>query len=103
MPRSYSEEFLLELQKADSNSLGVKLGRLCVEANLPSAYVARALEVSRVTIYKWFRGHGVRENKRRTVEVFMDLVTEDMKQGVLPATTMFSAKLYIENMIGEKI
>lgn len=103
MARSYSEQFLLALQKADSNSLGVKLGRLCVEANLPSAYVAKALEVSRVTMYKWFRGQGIREDKRRTVEVFMDLVSEDMKQGVLPATSMFSAKLYIENMIGEKI
>lgn len=103
MARSYSEKFLLALQKADSTSLGVKLGRLCVEANLPSAYVARALEVSRVTMYKWFRGQGIREDKRRTVEVFIDLVSEDMKQGLLPATTMFSAKLYIENMIGEKI
>ena len=103
MARSYSEKFLLALQKADSASLGVKLGRLCVEANLPSAYVARALEVSRVTMYKWFRGQGIREDKRRTVEVFIDLVSEDMKQGLLPATTMFSAKLYIENMIGEKI
>ena len=73
MSRSYSHRFLLALQQADGDRLGVKLGRLCVEANLPAAYVARALETSRMTVYKWFRGCGVREDKRKTIEVFMDL------------------------------
>ena len=100
MPRSYSEEFLLDLQRADPTRLGVQLGRLCVEANLPAAYVARALETSRMTVYKWFRGRGVRENKRKTVEVFMDLVKQDMEKGLLPAPTLFVAKRYIEEMVG---
>lgn len=100
MPRSYSEEFLLDLQRADPTRLGVQLGRLCVEANLPAAYVARALETSRMTVYKWFRGCGVREDKRKTIEVFMDLVRQDMKKGLLPAPTMFDAKRYIEEMVG---
>lgn len=100
MPRSYSEEFLLDLQRADPTRLGVQLGRLCVEANLPAAYVARALEASRMTVYKWFRGCGVREDNRKTIVVFMDLVKQDMERGVLPAPTMFDAKRYIEEMVG---
>lgn len=83
--------------------LGVQLGRLCVEANLPAAYVAKALETSRISVYNWFRGRGIREGKRKTIEVFMDLVRQDMKSGYLPAQTVIDAKAYIESMIGVKI
>lgn len=103
MPRSYSHKLLLELQHADGDRLGVRLGRLCVEANLPAAYVAKALETSRISLYNWFKGKGIREDKRKIIEVFMDLVKDDMKTGVLPAANMFAAKLYIESMIGVKI
>lgn len=103
MARPYSEKFLLNLAKADASRLGVQLGRLCVEANLPAVYVAKALETSRISVYNWFRGGGIRENKRKVVEVFMDLVRQDMKAGMLPAATIFDAKMYIESMIGVKI
>ena len=63
MPRTYSEKFLKELMVADPSSIGVRLGRLCVDANLPAAYVAMALECSRMTVYSWFRGRGVSEKK----------------------------------------
>lgn len=103
MARPYSQKFLLNLQKADPIMLGVQLGRLCVEANLPAAYVAKALETSRISVYNWFRGGGIRESKRKTIEVFMDLVRQDMKSGYLPAQTVIDAKAYIESMIGVKI
>lgn len=103
MPRTYSENFLLDLQRADPTMLGVQLGRLCVDANLPAAYVAKALETSRMSVYKWFRGRGIREDKRKTIEVFMDLVRQDMQEGVLPAANLFDAKRYIEDMVGIKI
>ena len=100
MARSYGQKFLLELSENDGTLTGVRLARLCVDANLPATYVARALEVSPMTIYKWFRGTGVRENKRKTVEVFMDLVRQDLEAQLLPATNTASAKEYIRNMIG---
>jgi hypothetical protein len=103
MSRSYGHKILLTLQKADGDRLGVKLGRLCVEANLPASYVAKALEVSRISLYNWFKGKGIREEKRKVIEVFMDLVNEDMKNGTLPAANVVSAKLYIESMIGVPI
>ena len=49
MPRSYGDKFLVALKDGDPTRLGVKLGRVCVEANLPAAYVAKALDVSRMT------------------------------------------------------
>ena len=100
MPRSYGHKFLLELRDADAGRLGVQLGRLCVEANLPAAYVAKVLETSRTTVYSWFRGQGVREERRARVETFIDLVEKDMKEGLLPAATIIDAKLYLRDLSG---
>lgn len=103
MARPYSEQFLAELHRNDSNSLGVRLARLCVNANLPATYIAVALETTRTTVYSWFRGQGIRENKHNLVHTFIELVETDMATGVLPAKTMLDAKRYIEQMIGTKI
>lgn len=96
MPRNYSVKFLNGLAAADPDSLGVRLGRLCVDANLPAAYVAAVLECSRMTVYSWFRGNGVSEKKRKTIEVFMGLIERDMVEGVLPAKGVKDAKNYIQ-------
>lgn len=100
MPRSYGDKFLIALKDGDPNRLGVKLGRLCVEANIPAAYVAKALDTSRTTVYAWFRGQGIREEKRTRIEAFIYLLEEDMKQGVLPARNSLDAKIYVSQMLG---
>ena len=98
--RSYGQKFLLELKDADPTRLGVQLGRLCVDANLPAAHLSKVLEVSKTTVYAWFRGQYIREEKRRTVEAFMTIVTRDMAAGVLPAKNMVDAKMYLREMVG---
>ena len=103
MPRTYGDRLLLQLKDGDSTLLGVQLGRLCVEANLPVAYVSEALGVSRNTVNLWFRGQVMHEHKRKVVEAFMYLVEQDMKNGVLPALSLKQAKTYVEEMIGRKI
>lgn len=103
MPRTYGDKLLLQLQQADGTLLGVRLGRLCVEANLPVVYVAEALSVSRNTVHLWFRGQMMYEDKRKVVEAFMHLVEQDMKSGLLPARSLKHAKTYIEEMLGRKI
>jgi hypothetical protein len=103
MPRSYGDKFLVALKDGDPARMGVRLGRLCVEANLPAAYVAKALGTSRTTVYAWFRGQGIREEKRTRIESFIYLVEQDMKEGVLPARNSLDAKIYISNMLGGTI
>jgi hypothetical protein len=103
MPRPYGQKFLIELIAADPTSLGVRLGRLCVDANLPASYVSTALATSRVSVYNWFRGSGIREDKRIAVEAFMALVQKDIEEGILPAKTLSDAKIYIESMLGVEI
>lgn len=101
--RSYGQKFLLELRDADPTRLGVQLGRLCVDANLPALYVAKVLKVSKTTVYEWFRGQYIRESNRRTVEAFINLVSKDMEAGTLPAKSAIDAKMYLSSMVGESI
>jgi len=100
VPRTYGDRLLIGLQQADGSLLGVRLGRLCVEANLPASYVSKALGVGRTTIHLWFRGQPMRESKHKTVESFMYLVEQGMQNGLLPAKNVKEAKTFLEGMIG---
>jgi hypothetical protein len=102
MPRSYSEEFVMELYKKDPEDVGIALARACVVANLPAIYVAAALDVSRVTVFNWFRGKVIRHNNLLRVKTFTDLVESDTAKGLLPARNLAHAKSYLEEMTGKK-
>lgn len=104
MSRTYSEKFLRELadnENLDQN-LGVQLAKLCVKASLPIAYVAVALDVTKLTVFHWFRGRKIRDSRRTSVTAFMSLVERDMDSGLLPAANVLAAKSYIQNMIGQE-
>jgi hypothetical protein len=103
MSRPYSEAFLLELHRANPNKAGIALALACVKANLPAKYVAEALEVTRMTVFSWFRGKPIRHNNLMKIETFTDLVESDTAKGILPAKNTAAARAYIEEMIGRKI
>jgi hypothetical protein len=103
MSRPYSEAFLIELHKANPNKAGIALALACVNANLPAKYVAEALEVTRMTVFSWFRGKPIRHNNLLKIETFTDLVESDTAKGILPAKNTAAARAYIEEMIGRKI
>jgi len=103
MPRTYSEKFLIAMHKGNPRRIGVTLAKSCVKANLPAKYVAVALNVSRMSLYSWFRGRPIREKNEHIVEVFIDLVEKDLQNGVLPARNISAAKKYIEDMIGQNL
>jgi hypothetical protein len=103
MSRSYSEPFLIELHKGNPNRAGTALALACVKANLPAKYVAVALEVTRMTVFSWFRGKPIRHKNLLRVETFTDLVESDTAKGILPAKNTAAAKAYIEEMIGRAI
>jgi len=103
MPRTYSQELIDAVNKANPNYPGVALAKACIQANLPSKYVAVALKVTRMTLYSWFRGKPLRHKNKQLAEVFTDLVESDTAKGMLPAKNTQEAKAYIEEMIGQKI
>jgi hypothetical protein len=103
MPRPYSDAFLRDLSRSQSDGLGVELAKACVDANLAAVHVALALEVSRNTVYSWFRGQGVHENKRKRIESLISLIKTDTKEGLLPARSVKEAKQYISSIIGTPV
>jgi len=103
MSRVYGEKLTIKLSQSDYNRTGIALGTVCVRANLPATYVARAFNVTRMTIHSWFRGKPLRDKNRQLAEAFIKLVQDDIKAGSLPARSVKEAKQYIEDMIGEKI
>lgn len=100
MARTYSDRFLRELHASEDKSLGVRLARSCVAANLSATHVASALNVTRLTVAKWFRGQQIRSKKHLTVEAFIRLIDSDLSEGVLPVVDHAAAKKYIQAMTG---
>lgn len=98
MPRNYSQEFLLEVNRQDPDMLGTRLALSCVEANLPAVHVAEALGVSRMTIHSWFRGSPLRYNNAKRVGQFIIKIREDLDNGTLPAQNSVAAKTYLKNL-----
>ena len=102
MSRSYSEAFLIELHQANPNRAGTALALACVKANLPAKYVSMTLEVTRMTVFSWFRGQPIRHKNLLKVETLTDLIESDTAKGILPAKTVKEAKEYLEDMVGRK-
>lgn len=100
MPRPYSDKFLSSLSTADATQVGVQLGRLCVDGNLPASYIAIALGATRMSVYNWFRGQDIRRKKRKEIEALVSVLRQDFREGKLPAETRQKAREYVEELIG---
>jgi hypothetical protein len=103
MPTKYSHALIEAVQSTHVRGLGQELALLCIHADLPAAYVAQVLGVSRMTLHTWFRGGEIRERKHVVIEAFMKLVKEDIANGVLPAKTFSEARSYLQTMCDEPI
>ena len=103
MARPYSEKYLLSIDKLDPTRAGVQLGKLCVQANLPITYIAKAFNVSRMSIHSWFRGQYVREKNYEKIAKFIELVKLDLDNGRLPAMSLNEAKNFIDAKVIDRI
>jgi len=67
---------LIQLNKAaDRKLLGVRLGKLCIQHDVPVSSVATKLGVSRQTVYNWFIGTtSPRPTLVQRVEKFINLI-----------------------------
>lgn len=59
MPTGYSLLTVDAIQNADGRLLGVQLGKICVKNDIPVTDVAEFFNVSRMTVYNWFKGKAV--------------------------------------------
>ena len=99
MPRPLSERFVIGLDRADESKTGVQLARICIRANLPVKYVAEGLDVSRMTLHTWYREGEIRKNNNLKAQKFINLVEQGLADGVLPASNLASAKVFIESEV----
>jgi hypothetical protein len=56
MAQGYSSVFIKNVREADRTKIGVQLGRVCIDNDIPVVEVAEFFTVSRMTVYSWFRG-----------------------------------------------
>lgn len=61
--RGYSSRIIEINKHADTSSPGVLLGRVCISQEIPVSDVAEFFGVSRMTIYKWFKGQEIPRKK----------------------------------------
>ena len=59
----YSTLTAREIREANQSLLGVKLGMICLNKDIPVTDVAEFFGTSRVTVYSWFRGKTVVSGK----------------------------------------
>lgn len=100
MPRTYSKQFVEGLENANPQRAGIALAQACVKGNLPAKYVAYALEVTRMTVFSWFRGAHIRHKNLLKIEAMTELIESDTAKGILPAANTAAAKAYLEDMVG---
>jgi hypothetical protein len=101
MARPYSDKFLLSLQYADQEKLGIQLAQLCVKSNLPTMYLANIFKVSRQSMHNWFRGKPIRKRHQKLIEDFIVLVKNDLKDDVLPAKNLANARQYVSDWLSQ--
>jgi len=61
-------------KEADQSLLGVRLGRVCIDYDVPVTEVASQLGVSRQTVYNWFTG--VHEPNQELTELIEEIIAE---------------------------
>lgn len=101
MARTYGNEFINLIATTESTRTGINLAKACLKANLPAKYVAQLMNVSRMTIYSWFRGKPLRDKNEEAAKVFIKLIETDLVNGKLPVRNLSMAKQYIDDIIGE--
>lgn len=70
--RGYSTRIIDANRRANSDSLGVLLGRYCISRDISAAEVAEYFGVSKMTIYKWFTGKCIpRHAHQRHISVML--------------------------------
>jgi len=77
MSYGYSSRLIEQNKKADDTLLGVQLGRVCIQRDVPVSDVASHLGVTRQTIYNWFCGvNSPRAESEKIKEIISSLAAD---------------------------
>jgi len=77
MSYGYSQRLADACSNAQSDSVGMMLGRLCIEHSIPVNDVAERFGVSRSTVYNWFWGvHQPKSSLKQQILPFIEQLTK---------------------------
>jgi hypothetical protein len=76
--RGYSIRLIKANNEASDSHPGVMLGRLCIAQEIPVSDVAQFFNVSRMTVYKWFKGTELprKQNTEKIEQIIAKLKTK---------------------------
>lgn len=86
------------LEAGQFNALSVELAKLCVEARLSPAAVARILGVTRGAVYRWMKGGKIREERRPRVQEFVEMIKKSLDSGELPKINRFENQKFVDSL-----
>lgn len=101
MAKGYSESHKA-LIGYEGDNLGLRLGALAVQAKIPMSHLAWAMDVTRMTIYYWFKGKKISPQKVPKVEALVRILRLDLENGDLPAETAQERRNFVEELKGRK-
>lgn len=81
-----------KLQATNGETLGAKVGMLAAETNVPVSIVAGIMQVSIVTVYRWYKGEST-PNTKPAIKRLRRLewsLTQALSQGILPMEGKFN-------------
>ena len=78
MSYGYSVRVIKLNSTANSKSMGVQFGRVCIEHDIPVSNLSNRLGVTRQTVYNWFAGiHEPNRTQKTAIhEVLLSLLAE---------------------------
>ena len=82
----YSNRMYTAVKLAPKGRLGVRLGAVCIDAQIPVQIVAQWMGITRQGIYFWFIGETeVAERHHKKVERIIQVLTLALDEKALPA------------------
>jgi hypothetical protein len=89
---------VMAMEANEFNALSVEFAKTCVRAGVSPLDAAYALRVTRGAVHRWMKGNKIREERRPTVQLFVDALNDAVKAGDLPKPTRIAGSQYIEKL-----
>jgi predicted transcriptional regulator len=86
------------MEAGEFNALSVELAKLCIEAKISPAGVAKVVGVTRGAVYRWMKGSKIREERRPEVQKFVEVVKKHLDSGELPKINRIEGDKFIESL-----
>lgn len=84
------------MEAGEFNALSVELAKLCVQAKMSPADVAKVVGVTRGAVYRWMKGLKIREERRPQVQEFVEVIKKSLESGELPKVNRVENDKFVE-------